>query len=198
MSLKFDFVPLQISVKFPIFDPFWGSRDCGCFFTTKGDRKWKSVGLCGKYYASRVTFATLDEVSWRFHQRDEIGNFIENRFFACWKIRVFDPPGGPPPGRCTVCAAPRPRTPPSVPRFARVLAYLSFYLLFLFFTIPLVDLYFLFDSFVQLASYVELNSEVDALKEVRHLLLRLSGCVYTVALWPGTLWLFWSWKSSAT
>ena len=124
MSLKFDFVPLQISVKFPIFDPFWGSRDCGCFYTTKGDRKCKSVGLCGKYYASRVTFATLDEVSWRFHQRAEIGNFIENRFFVCWKIRVFDPPGGPPPGRCTVCAAPRPRTPPSVPRFARVLAYL--------------------------------------------------------------------------
>ena len=56
MSLKFDFVPLQISVKFPIFDPFWGSRDCGCFYTTKGDRKCKSVGLCRKYYASRVTW----------------------------------------------------------------------------------------------------------------------------------------------
>jgi hypothetical protein len=25
---------------------------------------------------------------------------------------VFDPPGGPPPGRCTVCAAPRPPPPP--------------------------------------------------------------------------------------
>lgn len=85
-----------------------------------------------------------------------------------------------------------PRTPPSVPRFARVLA---FYIIFLFI---LYETYFTRDfspatlSFVQLASYVELNSEVDALKEVRHLLLRLSGCVCTVALWPGTPWLFWS------